>query len=71
MRMSRARDSGERDHRNSLSVSGLPTRRYSAAATGFQYGGIDSSSVCRFDGPTMSTAQQNTSGVNAAPTRAA
>src|SRR5262249_49485500 len=32
MRMSRARDSGERDHRNSLSVSGLPTRRYSAAA---------------------------------------
>src|SRR6266487_2491891 len=31
MRMSRARDSGERDHRNSLSVSGLPTRLYSAA----------------------------------------
>ena len=31
MRMSRARDSGDRDHRNSWSVSGFPTRlsRYS------------------------------------------
>src|SRR5437763_15315482 len=68
MRMSRARDSGERDHRNSLSVSGLPTRLYSAAAIGFQYGGLDSSSVGGFDGPTMPTAQQHTSGVHAPPT---
>src|ERR1700722_17338521 len=67
MRMSRARDSGDRDHRNSLSVSGFPTRLYSCALAGAQYGGIVSSSVCRFDGPTISTAQRNTAGVDAAP----
>src|SRR5258708_11983946 len=67
MRMSRARDSGERDHRNSLSVSGLPTRRYSAAAIGFQYGGIDSTSGRRVHGPPMSPPQQNTSRVNPPP----
>jgi len=37
MRISRARDSGDRDHRNSWSVSGLPTRLYSCAFTGAQY----------------------------------
>jgi hypothetical protein len=71
MRMSSTRDSGERDHKNPASVSGLPTRVWNWAIIGAQYGGIDLMSVCRFDGPTMSTAQRNTSGVKAAPTRAA
>ena len=38
---------------------------------GAQYGGMVSISVFRFEGPTMSTAQRNVSGVNAAPARAA
>ena len=38
---------------------------------GSQYGGTDSISVMRFDGPTMSTAQQYRSGVKAAPASAA
>jgi hypothetical protein len=69
--MSPARDSGDRDQRNSASVSGLPTRRWNMAIIGFQYGGIVSISVFRFDGPTMSTAQQNTSPLNVAPASAA
>jgi hypothetical protein len=34
---------------------------------GAQYGGTVSMRLIRFDGPTMSTAQQYRSGVNAAP----
>ena len=55
----------------SSSVSGLPTRVWNWAIIGAQYGGIDSISVLQVDGPTMSTAQRNTSGVKAAPTSAA
>src|SRR6185437_6864409 len=66
-----ARDSGDRDHKNSSSVAGSPTRRWNCATIGAQYGGIVSISVFRLDGPTMSTAQQYTSGVNVAPTSAA
>ena len=71
MRMLPARDSGERDQRKLTSVSGLPTRRWNWATIGAQYGGIVSIRVFRFEGPTMLTAQQNRSGVNAAPARAA
>ena len=66
-----ARDSGDRDHRKSASFSGSPTRRWNCAIIGAQYGGMVSISVFRLDGPTMSTAQRNTSGVNVAPTSAA
>ena len=69
--MSPARDKGDRSHMNSSSVSGFPTRVWNWAIIGAQYGGIDSMSVFRFDGPTMSTAQAKTSGVKAAPTSAA
>ncbi len=69
--MSSARDSGERDHRKSASVSGSPTRRWNWAIIGAQYGGTDLISVIRFDGPTMSTAQQYRSGVKVAPASAA
>ncbi len=64
-------DSGDRSHRKSASVSGLPTRVWNWAIIGAQYGGIDSISVLMFEGPTMSTAQANTSGVKVAPTSAA
>ena len=53
------------------SVCGLPTRVWNSAISGSQYGGMDAIRVARFDGPTMSTAQVNTSGVKVAPTRAA
>jgi hypothetical protein len=71
MRIASARDSGERDHRKSASFAGSPTRWWNMAIMGAQYGGTDSISVIRLDGPTMSTAQQYRSGVNAAPARAA
>ncbi len=66
-----ARDSGDRDQRNSASVSGFPTRRWNRAICGCQYGGIVSISVLRLDGPTMSTAQRYRSGVNVTPASAA
>ena len=69
--MSSTRERGERSHRRSASVAGSPIRVWNCATSGAQYGGIDSISVFRFDGPTMSTAQRKTSGVNAAPTSAA
>ncbi len=66
------RDSGERDHRNSGSVSGFPTRVWNRPSTiGFQYGGRDSIKVIKLDGPTPEMAQRNRSGVKVAPTRAA
>ena len=66
-----ALNSGDRDLRNSSSFSRSPTRTANTFFIGSQYGGIDLSSVTRLDGPTMSTAQQKTSGVNVTPTRAA
>jgi hypothetical protein len=69
--MSWTRDSGDRDQRKSASVAGSPTRRWYWAISGAQYGGMVSISVLRLDGPTMSTAQENRSGVKLAPTRAA
>src|SRR5215510_5399729 len=66
-----ALDSGDRDQRNSTSLAGSPTLRWNWAIIGAQYGGTVSISVFRFDGPTMSTAQQYTSGVKVAPASAA
>ena len=43
----------------------------SSSKNDFQYGGIDSSSVLRFDGPTMSTPQAKRSGVKVRPTSVA
>src|SRR4029078_7215885 len=65
-----AGDSAARDHRKSASFSGLPSRRWNWAIIGAQYGGTVSISVFRLDGPTMSTAQRNTSGGNVAPANA-
>ena len=48
-----ALNSGERDFRNSSSFSRSPTRTANSFFIGSQYGGIDFSSVTRFDGPTM------------------
>ena len=42
-------------------------RAYISLRPASQYGGIASSSVIRFDGPTISTAARYTSGVNATP----
>ncbi len=69
--MSATRDSGERSHSISRSVSGLPTLACMNASCGFQYSGTDVSRVSRLDGPTMSTAHRKVSGVKVAPTRAA
>ena len=65
--------SGEAATRSALpsGVSGSPTRARSIATIGAQYGGIEASSVRRFDGPTMSTPHANTSGVIASPTSVA
>lgn len=70
MRICSAWNSGERDFRNASS-SRSPTRTENSFFSGCQYGGIDFSSVIRFDGPTMLMAQAKASGVNAAPARAA
>src|ERR1700761_7726132 len=40
IRMSRARDSRDRDHRKTRSVSGLPTRLYSWAIIGVRRAGV-------------------------------
>src|ERR1700721_2337195 len=69
--MSAARDSGDRDHRKSASVSGLPTRLYRAAFIGAQQAGMVSSGVLGLDGPTISPAHVKKPGLNAAPTSAA
>ena len=68
--ISSALNSGDRDFRNSCSS---PSRRPCANIffIGSQYGGIDSSSVTRFDGPTIADRAAKTSGVNVAPTSAA
>src|SRR5215469_2259745 len=71
IRIRSTRDSGDLDQRKSASVAGLPTLAWNWAISGFQYGGVDSINVFRFDGPTMSTAQRKTSGVKVAPTSAA
>src|SRR6266568_7615246 len=63
--------SGERDFKNSSSVSGLPTRLWNVARKVDQYGGIVLIRVTRLLGPTISTAQQKRSGVKVAPARAA
>ena len=42
-------------------------RAYMILRPASQYGGIDSSSVIRFDGPTIATAAAYRSGVNATP----
>src|SRR3984957_3985175 len=71
IRMASAFDSGDPDHRKSASLSGSPTRVWNWAIIGAQYGGTDLIRVIRFEGPTMSTAQQYRSGVNVAPASAA
>ena len=67
------REIGERSARSRLpsSVELSPTRVRNMAIIGSQYGGTDSKSVFRLDGPTMSTPQANTSGVNVSPTNVA
>jgi hypothetical protein len=40
----------------------FPMRRLKIDRSGFQYGRTDRSSVKRFEGPTTSTPQRNTSG---------
>ncbi len=42
-------------------------RTWNISRPASQYGGIDSSSVRRFDGPTIETAAAYTSGVKATP----
>ena len=71
IRIASTRESGERDHRKSASVSGLPTRLWNWATSGAQYGGMLRISVRRSDGPTTSIAQVKASGENVAPTSAA
>ena len=64
-------ESGERDHRNSESCSGSPTRRWNWATIGAQYGGMLCDECPQVRGPTTSMAHRNTSGVKVAPTSAA
>ena len=54
-----------------FSTSRSPTRRLNIAFIGAQYAGIVLSSVTMLLGPTMSTPQANTSGVNDRPTSVA
>ena len=67
------RQSGERSLSSSRpsSVRGSPTRRANSSKNAFQYGGIEASSVSRFEGPTMSTPQAKRSGVKVSPTSVA
>src|ERR1017187_2411106 len=61
--------SGERSFIHALpaSVPGSAMRTYICLRAASQYGGMASSRVSRFDGPTMSTAARYKSGVNATP----
>jgi hypothetical protein len=67
------RVSGERSASSFLpsSVRGSPTRVVNSSKKDFQYGGIEASSVLRFEGPTMSTPHAKVSGVNVRPTSVA
>src|SRR5262249_57952177 len=47
-----ARESGDRDHRNSASVAGFPTRWWNSAICGCQYGGEVSLRVLWVEGAT-------------------
>jgi hypothetical protein len=60
---------GERDHKNSGSVPGSPTRRCHSLAG--KYDGQASMCAFKLEGPLRSTAQEKTVGVKAAPQRAA
>ena len=60
---------GERSRNSALpaSVRGSPTRRKNCSFNDSQYGGIEDSSVLRFDGATTATPQANRSGVLVTP----
>ncbi len=72
MRIFSAEKSGEAARRSasSLGSSMSPMRARNMERIGFQYGGMDLSRVKRLEGPTMSTAQRNRSGVKVAPASA-